>query len=65
MYYKKVGLHGIDVNPHRLKFGWDVHHGKLVVTFGEMIMRLGFRYVEHCDSKINIVKKYGGLQLGL
>jgi hypothetical protein len=21
MYYKKVGLHGIDVNPHRLKFG--------------------------------------------
>ncbi len=57
MYYKKVGLHGIGVNPHRLKFGQNVHHGKLVVTFGKMNMGLGFRYMERNDSKINIIKK--------
>jgi hypothetical protein len=65
MYYKKIGLHGIGVNPHRLKFGQDVHHGKLVVTFGKMTMRFGFCYMEHHDFKINIIKEYGGLQLGL
>lgn len=61
MYYKKVGLHGIGVNPHRLKFGRNVHHGKLVVTFGKMNMGLGFHYMERHDSKINIIKKNGGL----
>jgi hypothetical protein len=55
MYYMKIGLHGIGVNPHRLKFGRDVHHGKLVVTFGKMTMRFGFCYMEHRDSKINII----------
>jgi hypothetical protein len=65
MYYKKISLHGMGVNPLRLKFGRDVHHGKLVVPFGKMTMRLIFRYMEHRDSKINIIKKYGGLQLGL
>ncbi len=57
MYYKKVGLHGIGVNPHRLKFGRNVHDGKLVVTFGKMNMRLGFHYMGRHDSKINIIKR--------
>ncbi len=52
VYFIQIGLSGSRINPHRLKAGQDVAHEKLMETFGKVIPRLGFCYIQCWDPKM-------------